>query len=203
MRKLIATRHYGCRHSGGPQSQHDNGAIDISARFAILRQLFALPTALMSAKTYSGRWGLMTDTTDEEPIARALRRARELGEECLALAKLEVERLTQNLGRTPSFAERVLLEHVAYLTVRIRALRSWGRHREADDATRLLATLLKNFEKNLGRRWLNSLRMKSNKGVLAGSRFTIRLNRASARDQDRPGPSRAGRPVARRCAADR
>jgi hypothetical protein len=89
----------------------------------------------------------MTDTTDEEPIARALRRARELGEECLALAKLEVERLTQNLGRTPSFAERVLLEHVAYLTVRIRALRSWGRHREADDATRLLATLLKNFEK--------------------------------------------------------
>lgn len=90
----------------------------------------------------------MTNTTDEGPIARAQRRALELsGEECLALAQLEAEQLVRDLGRTPSFAEQVLLEHVAYINVRIGKLREWGQHAEADKATRLLATLLRAFEK--------------------------------------------------------
>jgi hypothetical protein len=90
---------------------------------------------------------LPTGNSDEGPIARARRRAFELGEGCLILAKTEAEQLAQELGRKPSFAEKCLFEHVAYLTVRIRTLRRWGQTREADDATRLLATLLRGFEK--------------------------------------------------------
>jgi hypothetical protein len=89
----------------------------------------------------------MTDNIDETPIGRTRRRAFELGEGCLILAKIEAEQLVQNLGRTPSFAEKVLLEHVAYINVRIGKLREWCQHGEADKATRLLASLLKDFEK--------------------------------------------------------
>jgi hypothetical protein len=99
------------------------------------------------------KWGIMTEdaddgsNTDERSIAGARRRAFELGEGCLILAKIEAERLAQSLGRTPSFGEKVLLEHVAYVNIRIGKLREWGLHGEAEKATRLLATLLKNFEK--------------------------------------------------------
>jgi hypothetical protein len=89
----------------------------------------------------------MTKNSYEGPIARARRRAFELGEGCLILAKTEAEQLAQELGRKPSFAEKCLFEHVGYLTVRIRTLRRWEQTREADEATRLLATLLRAFEK--------------------------------------------------------
>jgi hypothetical protein len=89
----------------------------------------------------------MTDKFDELSIACARRRAFELGAGCLALAKLEAEELTQRLGRTVTFAEMVLIEHVAYASVRARNSRNRGLHREADKETRLLATLLKHFEK--------------------------------------------------------
>jgi hypothetical protein len=90
----------------------------------------------------------MTDTTDEGPIARGRRRALELsGEECLAAARLEAEQLIQNLGRKPSVAEKLFLEEIAYLRVRVRRLRAWGQTREAEKAARLLATLLKDFAK--------------------------------------------------------
>jgi hypothetical protein len=49
--------------------------------------------------------------------------------------------------RKPSLAEKPLLERIAYLTVRVRKLTEWGQVREADDATRLLATILVAFEK--------------------------------------------------------
>ena len=76
-----------------------------------------------------------------------MRRAFELGEGCLSQAKLEAERLAQNLGRTPALADEILLEPIAYLIIRSRTLRNWGLHGEAGEATRLLATLLKGFEK--------------------------------------------------------
>lgn len=89
----------------------------------------------------------MTNSLDEGPIARNRRRALELGEQCLALAKIEAEQLFRDLGRKPSLAEKPLLEQIAYLTVRVRKLRELGQVREADDATRLLATILVAFEK--------------------------------------------------------
>jgi hypothetical protein len=89
----------------------------------------------------------MTDNSDEGPIARARRRAFELGEGCLALAKLEAEQLAQDLDRKPSFAEKLLLEQIAYFRVRVQKLRAWGRAREAEDTTKLLATILIAFEK--------------------------------------------------------
>ena len=101
----------------------------------------------MAAKIYSGTWGLMTNSLDEGPIARNRRRALELGEQCLALAKIEAEQLFRDLGRKPSLAEKPLLEQIAYLTVQVRKLRELGQVREADDATRLLATILVAFEK--------------------------------------------------------
>jgi hypothetical protein len=89
----------------------------------------------------------MSDNIDETTIGRTRRRAFELGEGCLSLAKLEAKRLAQNLGRTPAFADEILVEPLAYLIIRSKTLRNWGLHGEADKATRLLATLLKNFEK--------------------------------------------------------
>jgi hypothetical protein len=95
----------------------------------------------------------MTDILDEGPIARARRRAFELGEGCLALVKMEAEQLAQDLGRQPSFAEKRLIEQVAYLNVRIGKLRVWGRVGEADKATRLLAILLRAFENEIQHRF--------------------------------------------------
>jgi hypothetical protein len=89
----------------------------------------------------------MTKTKYEGKIARDLRRGRELGEECLDSAKIEAERLVRSLGRALSFAEEALLDEVAYLRVRSKILRKWGLHSEADKATRLLDTLVKNFDK--------------------------------------------------------
>jgi hypothetical protein len=90
----------------------------------------------------------MTDTTDETKIARDRRRAKELsGGECLGAARLEAEQLTQVLRRKPSVAEKLLLEEIAYLRVRVRRLRAWAQTREADKAARLLANLLKDFKK--------------------------------------------------------
>jgi hypothetical protein len=85
----------------------------------------------------------MTDNIDETTIGRTRRRAFELGEGCLSQAK----RLAQNLGRTSAFADEILVEPIAYLIIRSRTLRNWGLHGEADKATRLLAVLLKDFEK--------------------------------------------------------
>jgi hypothetical protein len=102
---------------------------------------------MMSAKIFSETWGLMIENSDEGPIARGRRRALELGEACLAQAELEAEQLAQDLGRKPTFAEKLLIEQIAYLSVRVRRLRAWGRSREADDTTRLLATILIAFEK--------------------------------------------------------
>jgi hypothetical protein len=94
------------------------------------------------------RWGIMTDTTDEGPIARGRRRALELsGEECLAAARLQAEQLIQNLDRKPSVVEKILLEEIAYLRVRVQRLNAWGQTRLADKAARLLANLLKDFKK--------------------------------------------------------
>jgi hypothetical protein len=89
----------------------------------------------------------MTDNIDETTIGRTRRRDFELGEGCLSQAKLEAKRLAQNLGRTPAFADEILVEPIAYLIIRSRTLRNWGLHGEADKATRLLAVLLKDFEK--------------------------------------------------------
>jgi hypothetical protein len=91
----------------------------------------------------------MTKNLDEGPIARSRRRALELGEQCLALAKVEAERLIQeDLGRKPSLAEKLLLDEIACLKVRVARLREWGMVREADDTAKLLATILIAFEKN-------------------------------------------------------
>jgi hypothetical protein len=90
---------------------------------------------------------MTTENSDEGPIARARRRAFELGEGCVSLAKSEAGQLASDLGRKPSFAEKLLLEQIAYLSVRVRRLRAWGRAREAEDTTKLLATILIAFEK--------------------------------------------------------
>ena len=88
-----------------------------------------------------------SDTNNEGTIARDRRRARELGEEGLALAKCEAQRLIQCLGREPTVAERILIEHVATVDVRARTLRAWGRHKEADAVTLILSKLLNDFHK--------------------------------------------------------
>jgi hypothetical protein len=76
-------------------------------------------------------------------IARAERRARELGEEGLALAMREAEEIILSLDYRPGLAERRCIEHVTILDVRVRALRSWNAHKEADKATLLLMTALR------------------------------------------------------------
>jgi hypothetical protein len=93
------------------------------------------------------RGDCMTKNSNVTAIARGRRRTFELGEECTAKAKLEAEQLTRDLGRKPSIAEKLLLEQVAYLTIRVRTLRAWSQTREAEDTTRLLANLLSTFEK--------------------------------------------------------
>src|ERR1700683_3041859 len=90
----------------------------------------------------------MTETTNETKAARDRRRALELSdEECWAAARLMAEQLIQELGRKPSVAEKLLLEEIAYLRVRVRRLRAWGQTREAEKAARQLANLLKDFKK--------------------------------------------------------
>jgi hypothetical protein len=90
----------------------------------------------------------MTDTTNETKIARNRRRALELrGEECLAAARLEAEQLIQGFGRKPSLTEKLLLDEIAYLRVRLRRLRAWGQTRDAEKVARLLANLLKDLKK--------------------------------------------------------
>jgi len=90
----------------------------------------------MTAKNISDR------KVNEGPIARARRRARELGEDGLALAKCEADQIIQGLGREPDFAERRCIEHFAILDVRVRTLRAWNLHEAADDATSLLMKAL-------------------------------------------------------------
>jgi hypothetical protein len=70
---------------------------------------------------------------NEGPIARARQRARELGEEGLALAKREAEQLIQDFGREPTGSERILLEHVAINTIGRLRLRSSRREPDFAD----------------------------------------------------------------------
>jgi hypothetical protein len=83
----------------------------------------------------------------EGAIARAQRKALELGEECLTTAKHEAEQMIEGLGRQPRLAERLCIEHVAILDVRARTLRSWGMHREADAVTQPLMKSLSELDK--------------------------------------------------------
>jgi|SRR5882757_577910 len=89
-----------------------------------------------------------SDTNPNEgAIARARRRTRELGEGGLALAKREAEQFMQSLAHEPSGAERVLIAHTAILDVRVRALRAWGQHTEADAVTVILMKSLGELHK--------------------------------------------------------
>jgi hypothetical protein len=97
--------------------------------------------------TQPGSAGQYSSGINEGPIARARQRARELGEEGLALAKREAEQLIQDFGREPTGSERILLEHIAILDVRIRALRKWRRQREADALTLVLVKSLGELSK--------------------------------------------------------
>jgi len=53
----------------------------------------------------------------------------------------------QSLAHEPSGAERVLIEHTAILDVRVRALRAWGQHTEADAVTVILMKSLGELHK--------------------------------------------------------
>jgi hypothetical protein len=85
--------------------------------------------------------------SEEGPIARSRRRARELDEESLASAKRGAEQLIRRLGREPFDEERILIEHVAILDARTQSLRKWGKHKEADASTLILSRLLVDLRK--------------------------------------------------------
>jgi hypothetical protein len=107
------------------------------------------PTAI--TQNYLGVSMIDEDSSDtnsnEGPIARARRKTRELGEESLALAEREAEQFIQCLGREPTGAERILIEHITILDLRTRKLRAWGRHTEADATTQILMKALGELHK--------------------------------------------------------
>jgi hypothetical protein len=86
-------------------------------------------------------------TNNDGQIARAERKARELGEEGLETAERQAEQFIQTLRYEPTGAERKLIEHIAILDVRTRALRRWGKQKEADAVTLILSKLLGELHK--------------------------------------------------------
>jgi hypothetical protein len=86
-----------------------------------------------------------TERTLNRPILRGWNRVRELAAEDEAATKAIVTALIDDWPGKPTAAQRVVIDEVAALSVRLRRLRSWGRHREADEVsirlTRAVRTL--------------------------------------------------------------
>src|SRR5262249_47781167 len=95
----------------------------------------------------STQWGFSSMTTittatipetDRQRLARGAARMREIGRENERAREIEEAALLHDLGREPSYSERVIIEQLTALIVRGRRWRAQGRGADAEMVARLV-----------------------------------------------------------------